>query len=584
MNSIDLKHISKPEERISTASASRNFEEDMTSSSKLDSILLEGEEGITDSFFGSVSEVDEPILIQKIPSMKCALRSQMPTPHSTSPSQLLYESILSENLQEVLKILTSANKPSFEQKWQDENTYLHLAVHQGSLKICEALLDYLEDIHINARNSFMKQPLHIASEKGHLQIAQLLVRSGAEINPIDLDGNTPLHYACINNNIQLVSWLLTRGPNISILNKQSKTAEDLSSDAIRELFKRFSRKTQIAHGPSFSDNLKLEALRAKVNKSQTVTLGSFMLLQQVGKGSFGEVFLVKKIDSGQMFAMKVLSKEKIIGKNLTSYAMTERKVLSRIKHPFMVSLHYAFQTSESLFLILDYCPGGDLSRHLMVEKRFGEARARVYLCEIVLALEELHKGDIIFRDLKPDNIVLDHEGHAILTDFGLSKEGINSEIQAKSFCGSVAYLAPEVLNRSGHGKAVDWYLLGVLFYEMLVGVPPYFTTNKSDLINNISTGKLKIPTFLSIEAKELLKDLLQRDPSKRLGAIRDAEEIKQHRFFRGIDWEIVEKRGLKTHKIQIPPVNNDGPNVEAVFGRGQGSEGLKINGWSFVCN
>lgn len=584
MNTTENKLNSRLEERISTASASKNFEEDMTSSSKLDSLLLEGEEGITDSFFGSVSEMDEPIHIQKIPSMKCTLRSQMSFTQPPRASQLLYEFILSDNLEEVLKILTGPNKPSSEFKWQDENTFLHLAVHQGSLKVCEALLDYSEDVHINARNAYMKQPLHIASETGHLQIAQLLVRSGAEINPIDLEGNTPLHYACQNKNVNLVSWLLTRGPNISIVNKLGKTAEDLASDEIRGLFKRFSRKTQIAYGPSFTENLRLEALRAKVKSSQTVSLGSFILLQQVGKGSFGEVYLVKKIDSGQLYAMKVLSKEKIFGKNLTSYAMTERKVLSQVKHPFMVSLHYAFQTSESLFLILDYCPGGDLSRHLMTEKRFTEARARVYLCEIVLALEELHKGDIIFRDLKPDNIVLDFDGHAVLTDFGLSKEGINNEIQAKSFCGSVAYLAPEVLNRSGHGKAVDWYLLGVLFYEMVVGVPPYFTTNKNDLINNISKGKLKIPTFLSIEAKELIKDLLQRDPSKRLGAIRDAEEIKQHRFFRGIDWEIVEKRGLKTHKIQIPPVNDSGPNVESLFGRGQGSESLKVNGWSFVCN
>ena len=129
-------------------------------------------------------------------------------------------------------------------------------------------------------------------------------------------------------------------------------------------------------------------------------------------------------------------------------------------------------------MILDYCPGGDLGKALIREKRFKEDRARIYLAEILLALEDLHKRDIIFRDLKPDNVVLDAEGHALLTDFGLSKEGVLDNSAAKSFCGSVAYLAPEMLKRIGHGKSVDWYLLGVLFYEMIVGIPPYYTKNK----------------------------------------------------------------------------------------------------------
>ena len=158
--------------------------------------------------------------------------------------------------------------------------------------------------------------------------------------------------------------------------------------------------------------------------------------------------------------------------------MTERNVLSITNHPFIVKLNYAFQTLEKLFLILDYCPGGDLAEHLAIENRFTEDRAKIYLCEIILALEDLHKRDIIFRDLKPDNVVLDLQGHAMLTDFGLSKEGVMDAKSAKSFCGSIAYLAPEMLKRKGHGKSVDWYLLGVLFYEMLVGIPPYFTDNK----------------------------------------------------------------------------------------------------------
>lgn len=142
-------------------------------------------------------------------------------------------------------------------------------------------------------------------------------------------------------------------------------------------------------------------------------------------------------------------------------------------------MNSAFQTKTKLFLILEYCPGGDIGRILQKEGRFTEDRARKYLCEVLLALDDLHKRDIIYRDLKPDNVVLDDEGHALLTDFGLSKEGVmDGNKGAKSFCGSVAYLAPEMLRKAGHGKSVDWYLLGVLLYEMIVGQPPYFSDSK----------------------------------------------------------------------------------------------------------
>ena len=155
--------------------------------------------------------------------------------------------------------------------------------------------------------------------------------------------------------------------------------------------------------------------------------------------------------------MKVLDKKKIEKQNIFKYAMTERNVLSLLNFPFIVKLNYAFQTKDKLFLLLDYCPGGDLSKQLAMQTRFSEDKAKFYICEIILAIGELHKHDIIFRDLKPDNIVIDVEGHAMLTDFGLSREGVNDKQIAKSFCGSIAYLAPEMLNRSGHGKSVDWY-------------------------------------------------------------------------------------------------------------------------------
>ena len=227
-------------------------------------------------------------------------------------------------------------------------------------------------------------------------------------------------------------------------------------------------------------NIKVVYDPANSPKTQEEKIGpqSFIVHQVLGKGSFGEVYLVEKVSSHKLYAMKVLSKTYIMSQNLIKYTLTERDVLAITNHPFIVGLNYAFQTNKKLFLILDYCPGGDLSEYIEREKRFKEDRAKIYLSEVLLALEDLHKRDIIYRDLKPDNVILDEDGHALLTDFGLSKQGIINNSGAKSFCGSVAYLAPEMIKRVGHGKAVDWYLFGVLMYEMLVGQPPYFHKDK----------------------------------------------------------------------------------------------------------
>ena len=301
---------------------------------------------------------------------------------------------------------------------------------------------------------------------------------------------------------------------------------------------------------TLADNIHAQ-LNLNSIEEERITPSSFICLAQLGKGSFGEVYLVQKINTQEKFAMKVLRKERIMGQNLLKYAIAERNVLSLSNHPFIVKLNFAFQTSSKLFLILEYCPNGDLAKHLLFEKRFSEEKAKFYICEVLLALENLHQRDIIFRDLKPDNVVLDEEGHCKLTDFGLSKEGVNENQFAKSFCGSIAYLAPEMLKKQGHGKAVDWYLLGVLFYEMLVGITPFFTTRKEDIFHNIEFGELKIPEFISESAASLLRGLLQKDPNKRLGgSIKDAQEIKEHPYFKDVDWDNVYNK-----KIPPPAVN-----------------------------
>eukprot|EP00826_Nyctotherus_ovalis_P006997 TRINITY_DN11711_c0_g1_i4.p1 TRINITY_DN11711_c0_g1~~TRINITY_DN11711_c0_g1_i4.p1 ORF type:complete len:239 (-),score=55.17 TRINITY_DN11711_c0_g1_i4:451-1167(-) len=218
--------------------------------------------------------------------------------------------------------------------------------------------------------------------------------------------------------------------------------------------------------------------RFNIMSERKIGLSSFVPIKMLGKGSFGQVYLVRKKNTGEHYAMKIQSKSMVIAQNLTKYVYTEKNVQSGIRHNFIVQLRCAFQTKTKLCMVMDYCRAGDLGHVLQREGRFSESRARIYLAEILLAIEELHRHEIIYRDLKPDNVVLDEEGHAMLTDFGLSKQGIKEADSTQSFCGSVAYLAPEVLRRSGHGRTVDWYLLGVLLYEMIVGMPPYFDRNK----------------------------------------------------------------------------------------------------------
>ncbi|XP_066228956.1 ribosomal protein S6 kinase alpha-2 isoform X1 [Saccopteryx leptura] len=274
----------------------------------------------------------------------------------------------------------------------------------------------------------------------------------------------------------------------------------------------------------------------------------FELLKVLGQGSYGKVFLVRKVkgpDAGQLYAMKVLKKATLKVRDRVRSKM-ERDILAEVNHPFIVKLHYAFQTEGKLYLILDFLRGGDLFTRLSKEVMFTEEDVKFYLAELALALDHLHSLGIIYRDLKPENILLDEEGHIKITDFGLSKEAIDHDKRAYSFCGTVEYMAPEVVNRRGHTQSADWWSFGVLMFEMLTGSLPFQGKDRKETMALILKAKLGMPQFLSAEAQSLLRALFKRNPCNRLGAGSDGvEEIKRHPFFVTIDWNKLYRKEIK---------------------------------------
>lgn len=274
----------------------------------------------------------------------------------------------------------------------------------------------------------------------------------------------------------------------------------------------------------------------------------FELLKVLGQGSYGKVFLVRKVkgsDAGQLYAMKVLKKATLKVRDRVRSKM-ERDILAEVNHPFIVKLHYAFQTEGKLYLILDFLRGGDLFTRLSKEVMFTEEDVKFYLAELALALDHLHGLGIIYRDLKPENILLDEEGHIKITDFGLSKEAIDHDKRAYSFCGTIEYMAPEVVNRRGHTQSADWWSFGVLMFEMLTGSLPFQGKDRKETMALVLKAKLGMPQFLSAEAQSLLRALFKRNPCNRLGAGLDGvEEIKRHPFFATIDWNKLYRKEIK---------------------------------------
>jgi len=297
-------------------------------------------------------------------------------------------------------------------------------------------------------------------------------------------------------------------------------------------------------------------------KYPNISLSDFELMDTLGTGSFGRVRLVKFLQAPTgtpiYYALKILKKSEVIYLKQVEHVKTEKKLLEQIMHPFIVNLMGAFQDEKNLYLMMEYIIGGEFFSHLRKAGRFPNDTSKFYAAQITLVFEYLHGMQILYRDLKPENLLLTSEGNCKVTDFGFAKR---VEYRTWTLCGTPEYLAPEIILSKGHGKAVDWWALGILMYEMLAGYPPFYDEDPLGIYQKILEGKIKFPWHFDRHSKDLIKKLLTADLTKRLGNLKaGADDIKKHKWFMATAteeyWKDVEQKKLP------PPIK---PDVQSDF-------------------
>lgn len=504
--------------------------------------------------------------------------------------------IVSGSIEEIQRFLGSPSNCRFDlltTQFETGRSFLVYAVLRNSPSLIQCLLSHCPAL-ISLKDHYQRTPLHYAVQYNKTASLHQLLKAGADPNVRDRQGKTPMHLAvvkqlpdlllcmayfrgdfsvqdnfgleplCYSNDRRFVQALSKLSPAACGQSAECPATKKHFVDRKRQLLSRLGVLPAPAPRPGrpggeyvYRDCYSLSvAARHEQRLGQClsrfsgvslarVSARDFVIEDRLGKGSYGEIYCAKKLDTGQLYALKVFSKRQMLGPRLCKYLQTEKKILMNFAHPFLLRLHFCFQNDKKLFMVVDYCEKRDLGQLLKRARSLPETRLRLLLAELVLAVQALHDHDMLHRDIKPENVLIDGTGHLRLTDFGLSKELARAADSTRSFCGSLAYLPPEMVTRAGHGKPLDWYLLGQLAYECTTGAPPYYDLSKERIIHKITHGKLQMPAGISPQLADLIGRLMDRNPQTRLGARLGARELQRHAFFLGVDWQKVYNKEYK---------------------------------------
>ena len=297
----------------------------------------------------------------------------------------------------------------------------------------------------------------------------------------------------------------------------------------------------------------VQAIRTITFRSKDISIDDFNIISVIGRGFYGKVMLVENKYTKEICALKTIHKARLIKENKVQTVLRERNILVKVHHPFIVQIKFAFQNDKKLYIGLEYVPGGELFHLMQIVPQLSARAIRLYVAEVALALDYIHSLGVIYRDLKPENVLIDQNGHIKLTDFGLAKVVEDGDLNGstKTFCGTNEYLAPEIVKRELYTYAIDWWALGILTYELMFGQTPFYDKSKHKMYNRIINDEPFFPPETDPEAVDFVKRLLRKDPKKRA----KLKDIKSHPFFRGMKFEDV--LALKVKPQLKPRIGSD---------------------------
>ena len=453
---------------------------------------------------------------------------------------------------------------------QDKNLIISFIIffydeqNNSQIKLCEISEKSLKNFVTRKKEkqkdfSYTKMDLSFLIDTGEFQdnnMEYLFFGSDIDItskniNNINSESNVILGYNT-NDNIN---------SNINYLNDNNESNIKNISQKINTL--------------NFVNNLKTSNIKEKSRHNtifskdkgiKKVSLNDFKILKVLGRGTFGKVCLVQYKSTKKYYAMKIMKKNIILEHDQVSHTLLEKQILQNLNYQFLVGMVFCFQTQERIYFVMNFIRGGELFNHLHKCKYFPEEETKFYGAIIGLALEYLHTHGIVYRDIKPDNILIDEDGYLKLADFGMAKM-LKDQEKAFSLCGTPEYFAPEIITREGHNKSADWWSYGILLYEMLYGIPPFYSKNTEKMFELITKAEIKYPKKIQVSenAKDLISKLLIKDQDLRLGADGGFETIKKHPFFKGFDFKALEEKKIEAPYIPTLRGSIDVTNFDSKF-------------------